>query len=89
MDQLVHIVLYHIPPVIPLEGEPNTKNKTGESLSDEEEIKQIESKMKFLRELIMAQGSYRQNLLKSLKTAITLNTTFLILSHLSDASAFD
>ena len=37
MDQLVHIVLYHIPPVIPLEGETNTKNKTGESMSDEEE----------------------------------------------------
>ena len=87
MDQLVHIVLYHIPPVIPLEGETNSKNKT--DLSDEEEIKQIESKMAFLKELIMAQGSYRQNLLKSLKTAITLNTTFLILSHLSDSSAFD
>ena len=87
MDQLVHIVLYHIPPVIPLEGETNTKNK--KDLSDEEEIKQIESKMAFLKELIMAQGSYRQNLLKSLKTAITLNTTFLILSHLSDSSAFD
>lgn len=87
MDQLVHIVLYHIPPVIPVEGETKSKNKT--DLSDEEEIKQIESKMAFLKELIMAQGSYRQNLLKSLKTAITLNTTFLILSHLSDSSAFD
>ena len=87
MDQLIHIVLHHIPPVIPLEGEADEKfnsSSTKDCLTDEEEIKQIETKMAFLRELVMAQGSYRQNLLKSLKTAITLNTTFLILSHLSD-----
>ena len=92
MDQLIHIVLHHIPPVIPLEGEEDNKLKTrlnDETLSDEEEIKQIERKMAFLRELVMAQGSYRQNLFKSVKTAITLNTTFLILSHLSDGSSFD
>ena len=92
MDQLIHIVLHHIPPVIPLEGEADEKfnsSSTKDTLTDEEEIKQIETKMAFLRELVMAQGSYRQNLLKSLKTAITLNTTFLILSHLSDASYFD
>jgi len=87
MDQLIHIVLHHIPPIIPLEGDANETNKPGstkDGLTDEEEIKQIETKMAFLRELVMSQGSYRQNLLKSLKTAITLNTTFLILSHLSD-----
>ena len=87
MDQLIHIVLHHIPPIIPLEEDANETNKPGstkDGLTDEEEIKQIETKMAFLRELVMSQGSYRQNLLKSLKTAITLNTTFLILSHLSD-----
>merc|ERR1712025_561260 len=97
MDQLIHIVLHHIPPVIPLEEEDgeNKDKKTGEksrplrnasideNLSKDEEIRQIECKIAFLKELVMAQGSYRQNLLKSLKTAITLNTTFLILSHLS------
>ncbi len=95
MDQLIHIVLHHIPPVIPLEQEDvggedkDTKSRQSrsmskdENLSKEEEIRQIEHKIAFLKELVMAQGSYRQNLLKSLKTAVTLNTTFLILSHLS------
>ena len=97
MDQLVHIVLHHVPPVIPLveEDGENKEKRTSEksrhprnvskddNLSKEEEIVQIERKIAFLKELVMAQGSYRQNLLKSLKTAVTLNTTFLILSHLS------
>ena len=97
MDQLIHIVLHHIPPVIPLEEEdgenkdrktfekskPSRNVSKDESLSKQEEIVQIERKIAFLKELVMAQGSYRQNLLKSLKTAVTLNTTFLILSHLS------
>ena len=97
MDQLIHIVLHHIPPVIPLEEEDgenkdkrnpeksrHTRNVSkDESLSKQEEIVLIERKIAFLKELVMAQGSYRQNLLKSLKTAVTLNTTFLILSHLS------
>ena len=97
MDQLVHLVLHHIPPVIPLDeedGENKDKKTTEKSrhshnvskdddLSKEEEIALIERKIAFLKELVMAQGSYRQNLLKSLKTAVTLNTTFLILSHLS------
>ena len=97
MDQLIHIVLHHIPPVIPLNqsDEGDEGRRTSEklkcpsnlskdvTLSKEEEIEQIERKIAFLKELVMAQGSYRQNLLKSLKTAVTLNTTFLILSHLS------
>ena len=92
MDQLIHIVLHHIPPIIPIQGETDDKfkpNLNDKSLSNEEEIKQIERKMAFLKELVMAQGCYRQNLFKSVKTAITLNTTFLILSHLSDGSYFD
>ena len=97
MDQLIHIVLHHIPPVIPMDGDykEDKSRKTVEmsrhfsntskdkQLSREEEIEAIERKISLLKELVMAQGSYRQNLLKSMKTAITLNTTFLILSHLS------
>ena len=96
MDQLIHIVLHHIPPVIPMDDANDTGKKTfdksehlpsmksiKQALGKDEEIKAIERKMAFLKELVMAQGRYRQNLLKSLKTAVTLNTTFLILSHLS------
>ena len=92
MDQLIHIVLHHIPPVIPLDNlDSDNKDRKQysrhvskeDTLSKEEEIQQIQRKIAFLKELVMAQGSYRQNLLKSLKTAVTLNTTFLILSHLS------
>ena len=83
MDQLIHIVLHHIPPVIPIDDEVDGDQNSPKdnALSTEDEIEAIERKMAFLRELVMAQGSYRQNMLKSLKTAITLNTTFLILSH--------
>ena len=94
MDQLIHIVLHHIPPVIPLEDEDgdNTSNEKskysrqnskGAVLSEEEEIQQLQKKIAFIKELVMAQGNYRQSLLKSLKTAITMNSTFLILSTLS------
>ena len=94
MDQLIHIVLHHIPPVIPLEDEDgdNTSNEKSKYsrqnskeavLTKEEEIQQLQKKIAFIKELVMAQGNYRQSLLKSLKTAITMNSTFLILSTLS------
>ena len=94
MDQLIHIVLHHIPPVIPLEDEEgdnksnekskySRQNSKGAVLSKEEEIQQLQKKIAFIKELVMAQGNYRQSLLKSLKTAITMNSTFLILSTLS------
>ena len=94
MDQLIHIVLHHIPPVIPLEDEEgdnksnekskySRQNSKGVVLTKEEEIQQLQKKIAFIKELVMAQGNYRQSLLKSLKTAITMNSTFLILSTLS------
>ena len=99
MDQLIHIVLHHIPPVIPISEDKETDQvelrKTSaveinaslqpeEELSNEEEIAAIERKIAFLKELVMANGSYRQNLINRLKVGITMNTTFLILSHLTD-----
>ena len=100
MDQLIHIVLHHIPPVIPIreeeeDGQVNLRNAPSveistnlqameEVLSREEEIAAIERKIAFLKELVMANGSYRQSLVNRLKVGITMNTTFLILSHLTD-----
>ena len=92
MDQLIHIVLHHIPPVLPIREEEedgkvefrNAPAVEADELSTEEEIAAIERKIAFLKELVMANGSYRQNLINRLKVGITMNTTFLILSHLTD-----